>query len=80
MRFVVPKRIAVIIHDNAWSHMAKPVKTYLKNLECEVLPHPTCSPDISPNNQHLFLSIRAGKAFILSKKQKNGFIHGLLKI
>ncbi|KAG5327320.1 MOS1T transposase, partial [Pseudoatta argentina] len=44
----------ILLHDNAWPHVAKPVKTYLETLKWEVLPHPLYSPDIAPSDFHLF--------------------------
>ncbi|KAG5321354.1 MOS1T transposase, partial [Pseudoatta argentina] len=45
---------AILLHDNARPHVAKPVKTYLKTHKWEVLPHPPYSPDIAPSDYHLF--------------------------
>ena len=39
----------ILQHDNAWPHVAKPVKTYLETLKWEVLPHPLYSLDITPS-------------------------------
>ena len=36
----------ILQHDNARTHVAKPVKTYLETLKWEVLPHPLYSLDI----------------------------------
>ncbi|GBP51768.1 Mariner Mos1 transposase [Eumeta japonica] len=47
----------ILLHDNARSHVAKPVKTYLEMLEWDVLPHPPYSPDIAPSDYHLFRSM-----------------------
>jgi len=41
-------------HDNARSHVAKVIKTYLQTLKWEVLPHPPYSPDVAPSDYHLF--------------------------
>ena len=41
-------------HDNAGSHVAIPVKNYLENSGCEVLPHPPYSPDLDPFDYYLF--------------------------
>ena len=46
--------------DNAWSHVAKPVKTYLETLKWEVLPHPPYSADIAPSDYYLFRSMAHG--------------------
>ena len=52
----------VMQHDNARSHVARPVKKYLEMLKWEVLPHPPYSPDVAPSNYHLFRSMARGLA------------------
>ena len=52
----------ILLHDNARPHVAKPVKTYLKTIKWEVLPHPPYSPDIAPSDFHLFRSMAHGLA------------------
>jgi len=47
-------------HDNAWPHIAQPMKTYLETLKWEVLPHPLYSLDIAPSDYHLFRSMAHG--------------------
>ncbi|GFW15326.1 mariner Mos1 transposase [Trichonephila clavipes] len=47
----------ILQHDNAQTHVAKVVKTYLETLKCEVLPHPPYSPDVAPLDYHLFRSM-----------------------
>ena len=51
----------ILLHDNARSHIAAPVKTYLETLKWEVLPrtHPQYSPDIAPSD-HLLRSMTHG--------------------
>ena len=49
-------------HDNARSHVAKPVQTYLETLKWEVLIHPPYSPDIAPSDYYLFRSMPHGLA------------------
>ncbi|GBP39659.1 Mariner Mos1 transposase [Eumeta japonica] len=53
---------AILLHDNAQPHVAKPVKTYLETLQWEVLPHPPYSPDIAPSDFYLFCSMAHGLA------------------
>jgi len=46
----------ILLHDNAWPHVAAPVKTYLETLKWEVLPHSLYSSDITPSDYHFFRS------------------------
>ncbi|EGI68253.1 Mariner Mos1 transposase [Acromyrmex echinatior] len=50
----------ILLHNNAQSHVAAPVKTYMEALNWEVLPHPPYSPDIAPSDYHLFRSMAHG--------------------
>jgi len=50
----------ILLYDNAWPHVAAPVKTYLETLKWEVLPHPPYSPNIAPSDYHLFRSMTHG--------------------
>ncbi|GBP49870.1 Mariner Mos1 transposase [Eumeta japonica] len=52
----------ILQHDNAQSHVAKVVKTYLEMLKWEVLPHPPYSPDVAPLDYHLFRLMAHGLA------------------
>jgi len=47
-------------HDNARSHIARPVTTYLETLKWEVLPHPPYSADVALSDYHLFRSMAHG--------------------
>ena len=47
----------IFLHDNAPSHMAKPVRDTLGALSWEVLPHAAYSPDLAPSDYHLFASM-----------------------
>ena len=52
----------ILQHDNAWPHVARPVKTYLRTLKWEVLFHPPYFPDVAPSDYHLFRSMAHGLA------------------
>lgn len=47
----------ILLHDNAPSHTAKPVKDTLAALGWEILPHPPYSPDLAPSDYDLFSSM-----------------------
>ncbi|KAL6253754.1 hypothetical protein P5V15_015558 [Pogonomyrmex californicus] len=47
----------ILLHDNAPSHTAKPVKDTLKSLGWDILPHPPYSLDLAPSDYHLFASM-----------------------
>jgi histone-lysine N-methyltransferase SETMAR len=48
---------AVFLHDNARPHVAIATRRKLEEIGWEVLDHPPYSPDISPSDFHLFLSL-----------------------
>ena len=52
----------ILKHDNAWPHVAKPIKTYLETLKWEVLPYPLYSLDIAQSDYYLFRSLAQGLA------------------
>jgi hypothetical protein len=55
-----------LLHDNARSHIAAVTTGALVKIHWEVLPHPTCSPDLGPSDFHLFSPIKealGGKKF-----------------
>ncbi|GFW24603.1 mariner Mos1 transposase [Trichonephila clavipes] len=52
----------ILQHDNSRPHVAKVVKTYLKTLKWEVLPHPPYSPDLAPLDYNLFRTMAHGLA------------------
>ena len=44
----------ILLHDNAWPHVAKPTLQKLNKLGYETLPHLPYSPDLSPTDYHFF--------------------------
>lgn len=54
---LVNRKGVVFLQDNARPHTARVTLEKLKSLEWEILPHPPYSPDISPSDYHLFLSL-----------------------
>lgn len=54
---LVNRNHPLLLHDNARPHVAKLTLQKLQELNYETLPHPPYSPDISPTDYHLFLSL-----------------------
>lgn len=52
------KRPVVLLHDGAKPRINGTVKNTLLALGWEVLPHPSCSPDLAPTDYHLFRSMQ----------------------
>lgn len=52
------RRGPLFLHDNARPHTAGRVKEKLQHLRWEVIDHPPYSPDASPSDYHLFLSLQ----------------------
>jgi len=53
-------------HDNARRHTARSTVATTKELSFECLPHPPCSPDLAPNDFHVFGPLKeamGGKSF-----------------
>ena len=48
----------ILLHDNARPHVAKPDKTYLENIKCDMPPHSPYSPDLASFDYYLFRSIQ----------------------
>lgn len=44
----------LLLHDNARSHIAGPVKELFKERQWVLLPHPTYSPDMNPCDYNCF--------------------------
>jgi histone-lysine N-methyltransferase SETMAR len=47
----------ILQHDNARRHTANITKAAIQELDWEVLPHPSYSPDLAPSDYHLFCSL-----------------------
>ena len=50
----------ILEHDSAWSHIIRPVKTYLETLKWVVLPHSPYTRDVAPFDYRLFRSMARG--------------------
>ena len=46
-----------LLHDNAPSHTAKPVKETIEAFSWEILSHAAYSPDLAPSDYNLFASM-----------------------
>ena len=51
---LVNRKDPILLHDNAWPHVARPMLQKLDKLGYEVLPHLPYSPDLSLTNYHFF--------------------------
>ena len=47
----------ILLHDNAPSHTAKPVKETIKAFSWEIPSHAAYSPDLAPSDYYLFASM-----------------------
>ena len=47
----------ILLHDNAPTHTAEPVKKTIKDFGWETLVHPAYSPDLAPSDYYLFASL-----------------------
>ena len=47
----------ILLHDNAPSHTAKPVKKTIETFSWEILSHAAYSPDLAPSDYYLFASM-----------------------
>ena len=65
----------VLLHDNAWLHIAQPPLQKLDELGCKVLPHLPYLPDLLPIYYHFFkhLEFLQSKHFHNQQEAKNAF-------
>ena len=66
----------ILLHDNVWPHITQPTLQKLSELGYKVLPHPPCSPDLSPTDYHFFKHLGnflQGKCFHNQQEAENAF-------
>uniref|UniRef100_A0A663LQP0 Histone-lysine N-methyltransferase SETMAR n=1 Tax=Athene cunicularia TaxID=194338 RepID=A0A663LQP0_ATHCN len=51
---LVNRKGSILLHNNAWPHVALSTLQRLNELGYETLPHPPYSPDLLPTNYHFF--------------------------
>ncbi|XP_052823209.1 histone-lysine N-methyltransferase SETMAR-like [Octopus bimaculoides] len=51
---LVNRKGPILLHNNAWPHVAQLTLQKLNELGYETLPHPPYSPDLSPTDYHFF--------------------------
>ena len=44
----------ILLHDNAPSHTAKPLKKTIETFSLQILSHAAYSPDLAPSDNYLF--------------------------
>ena len=54
----------ILLHDNAPSHTAKPVKETIEAFSWEILSHAAYSPDLAPSDYYLFASMEHALRFL----------------
>ena len=73
---LVNRKGPILLHDNTWPHVAQPMLQKLNELGCEVLPHPSYSPDLSSTNYRFFKHLEnflQGKHFHNQQEAENAF-------
>ena len=73
---LVNRKSPILLHDNTWPHVAQPMLQKLNELDCDVLPHPSYSPDLSSTNYHFFKHLEnflQGKRFHNQQEAENAF-------
>jgi hypothetical protein len=67
----------ILLHDNAPSHTAKPVKETIEAFSWEILSHAAYSPDLAPSDYYLFASMGHALAEQCFTSYENGSMTGL---
>ena len=71
----------ILLHDNAQLPVAQPVLQKLNELGYNVLPHPPCSPDLSPMDYHFFnISITWCRGNVPTTRRKKILSKSLLNL
>ena len=73
---LVNRKDPILLHDNAWLHIAQPRLQKLDELGYEVLPHLPYSPDLLPTDYHFFKNLDnflQGKCFHNQQEAENAF-------
>ena len=73
---LVNRKDPILLHDNAWLHVAQRRLQRLDELGYEVLPHLPYSPDLLPTDYHFFKNLDnflQGKCFHNQQEAENGF-------
>ena len=66
----------ILLHDNAWPHVAQPMIQMLNQLGYKLLPHLPRSPDLLPADYHFFKHLDnclQGKRFHNQQDAENAF-------
>ena len=70
----------ILLHDNAPSHTAKPIKETIEAFSWEILSHAAYSPDLAPSDYYLFASMGhalSDQHFTSYEMYENGSMAGL---
>uniref|UniRef100_A0A5S6Q1Y9 HTH_48 domain-containing protein n=1 Tax=Trichuris muris TaxID=70415 RepID=A0A5S6Q1Y9_TRIMR len=73
---LVNRKGPILLHDNARPHVSQRTIQKLHDLGYETLPHPACSPDLSPTEYHFFKHLDRflqGKVFKNEEEAENAF-------
>ncbi|CAH2000276.1 unnamed protein product [Acanthoscelides obtectus] len=83
LRKINPERRIILHQDNAGSHTAQKTRQYLTEENVELLDHPACSPDLSPNGFFIFPKIKnrlRGQRFQSPEEAVDAFKNAVLDL